>query len=73
MALKRQFDLTIHFNFEKLVYHHKQSNGKSIAIAVLEKDYNFRWGKFYRSQTNHNNVMMSPHVLHDTKLLLIKR
>ena len=31
------FWVTIPFKFEKLVYHHKQSNGKSIATAVQEK------------------------------------
>ena len=33
--------VTIPFNFEQRVYHHKQSNRQSIVTAVLEKDYSF--------------------------------
>ena len=39
------FWVTIPFNFNQLLYHHKESDEKSIVMAELEKDQSFWWNK----------------------------
>ena len=39
------------FNFVQLQYHNKESDGKSILIAELEKDQRIRWDKFCPNQS----------------------
>ena len=61
------FWVTIPFNFDQLLYHHLESDRKSIVIAELEKDQSFRWDKFCPNRSYHSNGMTSYPILHNTE------
>ena len=56
---RSDFWLTIPFNFDQLLYHHQESDRKSIVIAELKKDQSFRWDKFCPNRSYHSNGMTS--------------
>ena len=60
------FWVTTPLNFVKLLYHHKESDRKSIVIAELEKDQSFKWDKFCPNRSYHSNGMTSYPIWHKT-------
>ena len=63
-VIRSGFWVTIPFNFDQLLYHHQESDRKSIGIAELEKSQSFRWDKFCPNRSYRNNGMTSYPILH---------
>jgi len=64
---RSDFWVTILFNFERLEYHHDQSDRESNVTGMLEKDESFKWGTFYQDLSYHSNVMTSYPIWHATE------